>query len=58
MTKYLVDESSLKSVADAIRDKGETSGTLYFPTGFVSAISQIDTSGSHVTYESSEGRSF
>ena len=38
-----VDDTSLSSVADAIRSKGGTSDTLIFPEGFVSAIYAIQT---------------
>ena len=40
-----VDDTSLASVADAIRSKGGTSDTLIFPDGFVAAISAIQTGG-------------
>ena len=40
-----VDDTSLSSVADAIRAKGGTSDALVFPEGFVSAISAIQTGG-------------
>ena len=43
--KYTVDDSNLKSVADAIRTKGSTSAGLTFPDGFVSAIGNIPTGG-------------
>ena len=38
-----VNDTSLASVADAIREKGGTSDALVFPDGFVSAISAIQT---------------
>lgn len=38
-----VNDTSLASVADAIREKGGTSDALVFPEGFVSAISAIQT---------------
>ena len=41
-----VNDTSLASVADAIREKGGTSDALVFPEGFVSAISAIKTGGS------------
>ena len=41
----IVNESSLKSVADAIRAKGGTSSTLEFPDEFVSAVEAISTGG-------------
>ena len=40
-----VDDTSLASVAGAIRSKGGTSDALVFPDGFVSAISAIQTGG-------------
>lgn len=40
-----VNDTSLASVADAIRAKGGTSDALVFPDGFVSAISAIQTVG-------------
>ena len=40
-----VDDTSLASVADAIRSKGGTSDALVFPDGFVSAISAIQSGG-------------
>lgn len=42
MTKLFVDDSSLVSVADAIRTKGNTTEPLTFPNGFVSAIGSIE----------------
>ena len=38
-------DSDLTSVANAIRTKGGTSGSLAFPAGFVSAIQNIPTGG-------------
>lgn len=50
MAKYLTDELELQSVANAIRAKGNTSESLAFPNGFVSAIEEIETgSGSSST---------
>ena len=40
-----VDDTSLSSVADAIREKGGTSDALVFPDGFVSAIEAIKAGG-------------
>ena len=40
-----VNDTSIASVADAIRAKGDTSDALVFPDGFVSAISAIQTGG-------------
>lgn len=43
MTKLLVEDTSLTTVADAIRTKGGTTGALIFPDGFVSAVEGIET---------------
>lgn len=45
MAKYLVNDSSLTAVADAIRTKGGTSEALSFPDGFVSAVEGIQAGG-------------
>lgn len=45
MPDYVVSDTSLTSVANAIRTKGGTSGTLSFPDGFISAISAIPSGG-------------
>ena len=45
--EYTVNAADLTSVADAIRTKGGTSAQLVFPSGFVSAIEDIQ-SGSTV----------
>lgn len=47
MADYLVTDSELTSIADAIRTKGGTSAALSFPTEFVSAIGDI---GSNYTW--------
>lgn len=41
MSDYLVTDTELTSIANAIRTKGGTSANLSFPTGFVSAINAI-----------------
>ena len=41
--EYAVNRADLVSVADAIRSKGETTGQLVFPGGFVTAIHDIST---------------
>lgn len=38
-------EANLKAVADAIREKGGTSDTLAFPSGFADAIAAIESGG-------------
>lgn len=43
MSDYLVTDTELTSIADAIRTKGGTSANLSFPTEFVSAINAIQT---------------
>lgn len=48
MSDYLVTDTELTSVADAIRTKGGTSANLSFPTGFVSAINDISTGASNI----------
>lgn len=47
MAEYLVQDTSLTAVADAIREKGEISAALSFPDGFAQAIAAIE-SGSQV----------
>ncbi len=39
--EYLVNSADLTSVADAIREKGETTEQLVFPSGFVTAIENM-----------------
>ena len=45
MADYLVTDTELKSVADAIRTKGGTTEKLEFPTEFKSAIDNIQSGG-------------
>ena len=45
MSNYLVSDTDLTSVANAIRTKGGTSAQLEFPTDFVSAIGAIPSGG-------------
>ena len=45
MSKLTVEDTSLVSVADAIRTKGGTTNALTFPDGFVSAIEGIQSGG-------------
>lgn len=45
MADYLVTDTELTSVANAIRTKGGTSANLSFPTEFVSAINAISGGG-------------
>ena len=41
MANYTVTDAQLSSIANAIREKGGTSASLAFPSGFVSAIGSI-----------------
>ena len=41
MAEYLINATDLTKVASAIREKGGTSASLVYPTGFVSAIQAI-----------------
>ena len=43
MAEYLINATDLTKVASAIREKGGTSASLVYPTGFVSAIQAIRT---------------
>jgi hypothetical protein len=45
MSDYLVTDTELTSIANAIRTKGGTSASLSFPTEFVSAINDIPSGG-------------
>lgn len=45
MARKLVEDASLKSVADAIRLKAQTQSQLQFPNGFLWAIQSIQTGG-------------
>ncbi len=45
MSTYLVTDTDLTTVADAIRTKGGTSASLEFPDGFVDAVEAIETGG-------------
>jgi hypothetical protein len=48
MANYIVTDTELTSIADAIRAKGGTSATLSYPNGFVSAIGDISTGSASV----------
>lgn len=43
--EYLVNSADMTAVADAIRNKGGTSGALTFPGGFVDAVGAIQADG-------------
>lgn len=45
MANYVVSDASLTAIADAIREKGETTDPLTFPDGFATAIGNIKTGG-------------
>lgn len=45
-TNYIVTDTDLTSIANAIRTKGGTSASLTYPSGFISAINNIPTGGS------------
>ena len=45
MSNYIVSDTSLGSVADAIRTKGGTSAPLTYPQGFIDAIDAISGGG-------------
>lgn len=49
MSDYIVTDTELTSIADAIRTKGGTSSQLAFPAGFVSEIQAIPSGGGGVT---------
>ncbi len=51
MSDYLVTDTELTAIANAIRTKGGTSASLSFPAEFVSAINAIETGGSGLEYE-------
>ena len=45
MAEYLVQDTSLTTVADAIREKGGTSAPLSFPEGMAKAVREIQSGG-------------
>lgn len=49
MADYLVTDTELTNIANAIRTKGGTQSTLEFPADFVMAINNITTGGATVT---------
>lgn len=51
MSNYLVSDTDLTSVANAIRTKGGTSAQLEFPTDFVSAIGAIPSGGGGISVD-------
>lgn len=54
--RYIVEASELTSIADAIREKTGESGSLIYPSGFVSAIEEISGSSTiHLTIDNNTG---
>ena len=51
MNKYAVYGEDLASVANSIRIKGNTSASLAFPSGFISAINAIPTGGGGTNFK-------
>lgn len=47
---YIVNGTDLTAVANAIRTKGETTGSLVFPAGFITAINDISTGGGSAAF--------
>lgn len=45
MAEYLVQDTSLITVADAIREKGGTTAPLSFPDGMAEAVRNIQSGG-------------
>ena len=45
MAEYLVTDTDLTTVANAIREKAGITDQLSFPTGFAEAVSNISTGG-------------
>lgn len=45
MAEYLVQDTSLTAVADAIREKGGTTAPLSFPAGMAKAVRNIQSGG-------------
>lgn len=52
---YVVKDTELTGIADAIRDKGSTTDKLVFPDGFSKAISEITTGGKDTLMERLKG---
>lgn len=45
MAEYLVQDTSLTAIADAIREKGGTTAPLSFPDGMAEAVRNIQSGG-------------
>lgn len=54
MSNYIVNDTSLTFIANAIRTKGGTSEPLEFPDGFVTAIGEISGGGGRVSVPSKD----
>lgn len=48
MAEYLVQDTSLTTVADAIREKGGTTAPLSFPAGMAEAVRNIQSGGAFI----------
>lgn len=49
MAEYLVQDTSLTTVADAIREKGGTTAPLSFPAGMAKAVRDISSGGTDIS---------
>ena len=49
MAEYLVQDTSLTAVADAIREKGGTTAPLSFPDGMAKAVREIPSGGTDIS---------
>ena len=58
MSNYVVSDTSLGSVADAIRTKGGTSAPLTYPQGFIDAIDAISGGGDEPVPDDGKTRIF
>lgn len=58
MSNYIVSDTSLGSVADAIRTKGGTSAPLEYPQGFIDAIDAISGGGDETIPDDGKTRIF
>lgn len=58
MSNYIVSDTSLGSVADAIRTKGGTSAPLTYPQGFIDAVNAISGGGDEPIPEDGKTRIF
>lgn len=52
MAEYVVQDTSLTAIADAIREKAGLADSFVFPEGFVQAISGIEAGGGKLYYGS------